>query len=128
MTDTNLAKRMERSPEPVEQKRETVAPPVDVYENGDELLIVADVPGATPDGIDVRLEKGQLTIEAKRTEDTPRTPVSTEYRPRDYLRIFSVPQGIDASKIDAQLASGVLRLRLPKSEALKPRRIEVRRG
>ena len=128
MTDTNLAKRMERSAEPVEQKRETVAPPVDVYENGDELLLVADVPGATPDGIDVRLEKGQLTIEAKRTEDTPRTPVSTEVRPRDYLRVFSVPQGIDASKIDAQLAAGVLRLRLPKSEALKPRRIEVRRG
>lgn len=128
MTDTNLAKRMERSAEPVEQKRETVAPPVDVYENGDELLLVADVPGATPDGIDVRLEKGQLTIEAKRSEDTQRTPVSTEYRPRDYLRIFSVPQGIDASKIDAQLAAGVLRLRLPKSEALKPRRIEVRRG
>jgi len=42
--------------------------------------------------------------------------------------VFSVPQGIDASKIDAQLTAGVLRLRLPKSESLKPRRIEVKQG
>jgi HSP20 family molecular chaperone IbpA len=41
---------------------------------------------------------------------------------------FSVPQGIDASKIDAQLSAGVLRLRLPKSDAVKPRRIEVKAG
>jgi HSP20 family molecular chaperone IbpA len=101
---------------------------VDVYENGDELLLVADVPGATHDGIDVQLDKGQLTIHAKRNEETTGAPVATEYRPRDYLRVFSVPQGVDASKIDAQLSAGVLHLRLPKSESLKPRRIEVKQG
>jgi len=128
MADTNLAKRSERPAEPVQQQRETVVPPVDVYENGDELLLVADVPGASHDGIDVQLEKGQLTILARRSDEAPKTPVSTEYRPRDYFRAFSVPQGIDASKIDAQLTAGVLRLHLPKSESLKPRRIEVKQG
>ena len=126
--DTNLAKRADHSPAPMQEQRESVTPPVDVYENGDELLLVADVPGATPDGIDVHLDKGQLTIRAKRSQDATGTPVATEYRPRDYYRVFSVPHGIEASKIDAQLSGGVLRLRLPKSESLKPRRIEVMQG
>jgi HSP20 family molecular chaperone IbpA len=101
---------------------------VDVYENADELLVVADVPGASPDGIDVQLQKGQLAILARRGGETTGTPLATEYRSRDYFRVFSVPHGIDASKIDAQLTAGVLRLRLPKSESLKPRRIEVKQG
>lgn len=128
INNTNLARRQEGSVEPVQEQRETVAPPVDVYENGDELLLVADVPGATHDGIDVHLDKGQLTIHAKRKEETTGGPIATEFRPRDYFRVFSVPQGIDASKIDAQLSAGVLHLRLPKSESLKPRRIEVKQG
>jgi HSP20 family molecular chaperone IbpA len=124
---THLAKHATRSAEPV-QYHDTVAPPVDVYENADELLVVADVPGASRDAIDVQLEKGQLTILARRGGETTGTPVATEYRARDYFRVFSVPQGIDASRIDAQLTAGVLRLRLPKSESLKPRRIEVKQG
>ncbi len=124
---THLAQRAIRSAEPVHH-HDTVAPAVDVYENDDELLVVADVPGASHDGIDVQLEKGLLTILARRADETTAAPVATEYRPRDYYRVFSVPQGIDASKIDAQLTAGVLRLRLPKSESLKPRRIEVKLG
>jgi HSP20 family protein len=110
------------------QQRDAVAPVVDVYENVDELLLLVDVPGATNDGIDVQLDKGQLTILAKRREDAPGLVLAAEYRSCDYLRVFSVPQGIDPSKIDAQLSGGVLRLRLPKSESVKPRRIEVRQG
>jgi HSP20 family protein len=124
---THLAKQTTRSAEPV-QHQDTIAPTVDVYENADELLVVADVPGASHDGIDVQLEKGQLTIFARRGGENTGTPVATEYRSRDYFRVFSVPQGIDASKIDAQLNAGVLSLRLPKSESLKPRRIEVKQG
>jgi HSP20 family protein len=125
--DTHLSRRQNGSAELVQQ-REAVAPPVDVYENGDELLLIADVPGAVHDGIDVQLEKGQLTIHAKRVDETAGILVAAEYRSRDYFRVFSVPQGIDASKIDAQLTAGVLRLRLPKSESLKSRRIEVKQG
>jgi HSP20 family protein len=110
------------------QQRDAIAPVVDVYENVDELLLLVDVPGATNDGIDVQLDKGQLTILAKRREDAPGSLLAAEYRSCDYMRVFSVPQGIDPSKIDAQLSGGVLRLRLPKSEAVKPRRIEVKQG
>jgi HSP20 family molecular chaperone IbpA len=124
---THLAKHATRSAEPV-QHHDTIAPPVDVYENADELLVVADVPGASHDGIDVQLEKGQLTILARRGGESTGTPLATEYRSRDYFRVFSVPQGIDASKIGAQFTAGVLHLHLPKSESLKPRRIEVKQG
>jgi len=110
------------------QEREAIAPFVDVYENVDELLLLVDVPGATNDGIDVQLDKGQLTILAKRHEDAAGSLLAGEYRACDYLRVFAVPQGIDPSKIDAQLSGGILRLRLPKSESVKPRRIEVKQG
>jgi HSP20 family molecular chaperone IbpA len=110
------------------QQHEAVAPAVDVYENPDELLLLVDVPGATNEGIDVQLDKGQLTILAKRNQDAPGALLTGEYRIRDYLRVFSVPQGIDPAKIDAQLGGGVLRLRLPKADSVKPRRIEVKQG
>jgi len=127
MTSSNLAKRRDDSVEPVRQ-RPTVAPFVDVYENTDELLLVADVPGATQEGVEIQFDKGQLTIQARRSDETTGSPIASEYRPCDYFRVFSVPSGIDASKINAQLNAGVLRLRLPKSEALKPRRIEVKKA
>jgi HSP20 family protein len=102
-------------------RRPAVPPPVDIYENADEILVVADVPGARSDSIMVRVEKNELYLHARREEENgPRTA--------DYARTFLVPQGIDAGKISADMNGGVLRIHLPKSEALKPRRIEVRPG
>jgi HSP20 family molecular chaperone IbpA len=124
-TGSKMTKYDERAPERVQQ-RVTVTPRVDVYENANELLLVADIPGATKESVSIQLDKGQLTIEASRREDKVGSPLVAEYRAIDYARVFAIPQGIDGSKIDAQLSGGVLRLRLPKSEALKPRRIEVR--
>jgi HSP20 family molecular chaperone IbpA len=123
---TDLANRSNARVEAVQQ-RQTVAPAVDVYENSEELLLLVDVPGATNDGIDVQLDKGQLTISAKRG-DAGGSLLAGEYRTSDYFRVFSVPQGIDATKIDAQLGGGVLRLKLPKADSVKPRRIEVKQG
>src|SRR4051794_4114303 len=79
--------------------RATVTPPVDVFENADELLVLSDVPGATNGSINVQLVNGELLIEARRDEEAPGTPVAAEYRPSNYARSFVVPQGIDASKI-----------------------------
>ena len=124
---TDLVNRAHGNVEAVQQ-REAAPPVVDVYENVDELLLLVDVPGVTNDGIDVQLDKAQLTIRAKRQEESPGALVAAEYRANDYLRVFTVPSGIDPAKIDAQLSGGVLRLRLPKSESIKPRRIEVRQG
>lgn len=108
------------------QQRARVAPLVDVYENADELLLVADLPGAVKESVNVQLEKGRLTIEARRRDEAPGAHLlDAEHEPVDYYRVFAVPTGIDPAKIDAKLQAGVLRVRLPKADALRPRRIAV---
>src|ERR1043166_3685404 len=106
-TETNLQKRAEDRPEKLQQ-RPTATPAVDVFENKEELLIFADLPGVDRDDLTVSLEKNQLTLRGKRN-----VAGSTF----DYARTFVVPNGIDADQISAELKLGVLTLRLPKSAA-----------
>ena len=124
----DLSKRSERNVSERVQQRPVVAPLVDVYENRDELLLIADVPGAAKDSIQVHLANGKLTLEARRSQAPSGALVATESRACDYQRVFSVPDGIDPTKIEARFTSGVLRVRLPKSELLRPRRIEIKAG
>ena len=102
-------------------------PNVDIVEQNDELLVVADVPGANPESIDVRFEDGMLEIQATvpPRECDGHTCLLREYDVGDYYRSFQVSEAIDAGKISAQYADGVLTLHLPKAEALKPRKIAV---
>jgi HSP20 family molecular chaperone IbpA len=115
----------------MEQHRDDVVrrcfrPRTDVFENETEYLVVADVPGVATDAIDVRFEDGELTIEARRTDDTRGTALATESGPGDYRRAFALPEGVDADKIDASLANGILSVHVPKSAAKRARRIDVR--
>ncbi len=103
------------------RQRETVAPLVDIYENNDELLVVADLPGVVSEGLAIRVEKDQLSIEAHHDENQAQFTSQ-----RDYARTFLVPSGIDAEKINAELKNGILTLHLPKSAKIKPRLIEVK--
>ena len=103
-------------------------PNVDILEKADELIVLADVPGATGEDIDIGFEDGTLTIHAR---VNPRQEEDTEYVVReygvgDYHRTFQVSEAIDAGKITADYADGVLTLHLPKAESTKPRKIEVR--
>jgi HSP20 family molecular chaperone IbpA len=122
-----LEKYEDKTPERVQQ-RAWVAPRVDIYENEDEVLLVADVPGVDKDGLTIDLDKDQLTLEGHVKEQAPGEALGREFQPVDYRRSFIVPSGIDASKITAELKNGVLTLHLTKSEALKPRQIVVRAG
>jgi HSP20 family protein len=102
-------------------------PNVDILERADELLLLADIPGASADGIDIRFEDGTLSLHAK---VNPRQEQDTayllqEYGVGDYYRNFRMSEAIDASKITAEYTDGVLTLHLPKSEAVKPRKIKV---
>jgi HSP20 family molecular chaperone IbpA len=106
-----------------------VAPACDVYENADELLVAADLPGVASDALDISFEKGELTIVARRQTLPQRAAfLGSEFRDCEFRRRFAVPAGIDASKIKAEIRSGVLMLHLPKSDALKPRQIAVQAG
>lgn len=111
--------------EPLSQ-RPTVAPAVDIYENADEVLLVADLPGVNKDAITINLEKGLLTLEARRAKAPEGSVLAAEFRSLDYRRAFTVPQGINAEGINAEVSGGVLRVHLPKQAALRPRQIQVK--
>jgi HSP20 family molecular chaperone IbpA len=124
-TETTMQKRYNEAAEGIEQ-RPAVAPPVDIYENADELLVIADLPGVAKEELRVHLEKNQLRIEGRRADVGEGDALAAEYRPVDFRRTFAVPQGIDADRIHAELSQGVLQLHLPKAAAVKPRQIAVK--
>ncbi len=124
-TNETLQKREPSTPERV-QERPSVKPRVDIYENDRELLVVADLPGVGKDELRIHLEKDQLTIEGSRKEEKHGNPLAHEFREVDYARAFTVPQGIDHDKIEADLKQGVLYLHLPKEEGLRPRQIQIK--
>lgn len=102
-------------------------PNVDIVEKADELIVRADVPGATAEGIDVKFEDGTLAIHAKvppRNQDVDF--LVKEYGVGDFYREFRVNETVDVARITAELADGVLTLHLPKIEAAKPRKIPVK--
>jgi len=122
---TSMERRRSEAPEKF-QDRPAVAPPVDVYENQEEVLLVADIPGVEKEDLTIDYEKGQLTIGGRRREIEGKQRVSAEFRMADYLRTFLVPPGIDTDKIAADLRDGVLSVHLPKHESTKPKQIKVK--
>ena len=123
----NLTKRDNQQLENV-GGRPVVAPSFDIYENKDELLLIADMPGVDEGDLKISLDKEELTIEGRQGDESTGTAFARELRPVDYRRSFVVPQGINREAVTADLKGGVLRLHLPKSAAAKPRRIEVKAG
>ncbi len=129
MANETMTKPTANEPSQAEQTRSGYffRPNVDIVERPDELLMAADVPGASPDHVDIRFEDGMLTIHAQvpaRNENVDF--LVQEYGVGDYYRTFRVAETIDASKISAEYADGVLTLHLPKAEAAKPRKISVK--
>jgi HSP20 family protein len=106
--------------------RPTSAPAVDVYENDEEILVVADMPGARSDSVTVKLEKEELLITARRDGDASGQLLAGGRRDGEYRRTFLIPRGVDATRISAEMSQGVLKVHLPKSEAVKPRVIQVK--
>jgi HSP20 family protein len=101
-------------------------PNVDIFELPDQLVVQADVPGAKNDQIDIQFEDGSLIIHVRvPTRQEQDNYWRQEYGVGDFYRTFRVSEQIDASRISAEYADGVLTLHLPKVEAVKPRKIKV---
>ncbi len=102
-------------------------PAVDIVETADELRVLADVPGANPESIDINFERGVLTIHAKIEARQPEgtTYLLREYGVGDYYRAFEVTENVNGERISAEYRDGVLMLRLPKAEKAKARKVEV---
>lgn len=104
----------------------SAAPAVDIYENDNEILVHADMPGVKKEDIRVDIDNGTLSVSGVRRFDTHGVATWEEFSDLEYLRRFSIPQTIDIDQVNAELKEGVLKLHLPKSEAAKPRMIEIK--
>ena len=102
-------------------------PYVDIFETEDSITLLADLPGVTAGDLDIDLHDDTLTIVGNiNSEPGPdETSLLLEYETGKYVRKFTLSELIDQAKIKAELTDGVLRLKLPKVEKAKPRKIAV---
>jgi len=103
----------------------TAIPAVDIYENENEIMLLADMPGVIKEDVSVNMDNGTLSLSGIRKIETSGSSIWEEFSDVEYVRSFSVPQTIEMERVEAELKDGVLKLHLPKSEAAKPRQIEI---
>jgi HSP20 family protein len=115
---------------PAEVARNAAIPPVDIVEDDSGITVFADLPGVSRDKLNVRIDGDSLTIEGEAVVGAPREmeQVYSEVRMPYYRRGFTLSRELDASKVEAVMKDGVLKLHIPKLEEAKPRRITVKAG
>ncbi len=125
----DIAKRTEGEVVSAEEKAERyIRPRTSVYEMDNAVRIIMDVPGVSKDNLDINFNRGELTITGRR-EIWDRENLKSCYCERfdgHYRRVFALDNTLNANKIDAKLAQGVLELTIPKVEAVKPKKIEIK--
>ena len=122
-----LSEREEAKPVPATEVR----PPIDVVEDESGITLSADLPGLAKDRLQVRVDGDALMVEGEASLDVPTgtEPVYAEVPPLIvYRRSFTLSRELDGTRVNASLKDGVLTLRIPKTEAAKPRRIDVNVG
>ena len=108
-----------------------VAPPVDIYEEKDAIVVHVELPGVKPEDVKVSVENDVLTVSGTRKLANAEKKDGYHRVERWYggfTRSFALPKTIDGDKVEAGLDAGVLTVRIPKRTAPEPRRIEVRTG
>jgi HSP20 family protein len=102
-------------------------PPTDIFETGDALKIVMEIPGVVKDAVDLKIENDVLSVEGRiETENySGLQPLYTEYSIGHFARSFTLPRQVDPQNITAQLQDGVLTLTLNKRPETKPHRIAI---
>lgn len=125
MNDTRNIARREAAP-----TQAALMPPVDVVEDATGITLYADLPGVSRDKLDLQVEGDTVTIEGEINLSVPEgmAPSYAEVNLSRYRRVFTLSKELDPAKVSAELANGVLKLRIPKAEHAKPRRIEIQTG
>jgi HSP20 family protein len=123
-----------RSPDGSESKQAAsrygttaLTPPVDVVEDSGGITLYADLPGVSREKLNLHVEAQTLTIEAESNLTVPEglKTSHTEVGLGRFRRVFTLSKELDTEKVSAELAQGVLKLRIPKADHAKPRRIDV---
>jgi HSP20 family molecular chaperone IbpA len=108
-----------------ERSTRTVSPPVDIFETDRAYVLLADMPGVGPDGLEVVAERNTLTIRG-RVARQETIPDYQEFELADYYRAFTLTEDLEIEGIAAALRDGVLRVEIPKSPRVQPKKIPVR--
>jgi HSP20 family protein len=104
-------------------------PACDIYEDGEEIVVRAELAGVEPGDVELRFENGVLTLKGERKlemEDRRENYHRLELSYGTFTRAFSMPATIDAEKIRAESKQGVLHIHLPKKPEAKPKSIQVK--
>ena len=105
-----------------------LAPAADVTESEAEYRVLMDLPGIYPNAIQLRVEKDTLTVQVDRKQPQPSAGETVHRSERafgTFFRSFTLPTGVDASRVEAAYTQGVLAVKLPKREEAKARAITV---
>ena len=106
----------------------TWAPPVDIYETDNSLVLKADLPGIDPKNVDIRVENGVLYLKGERKFEKEEKKENYHRIERSYgafTRSFALPNSIDADHVTAEYKSGQLILTMPKREEAKPKAVKI---
>jgi HSP20 family protein len=107
------------------------APALDLYENGDELVVRAELPGMKKDEIEISLHQGSLVISGERKVESQDQNGETSRSERffgRFQRALELPKPVDSGNVTASYKDGILTVRLPKTEESKPKQIQVKAG
>jgi HSP20 family protein len=116
------------SPEASSSPSVAWVPRVDIHEEKDRFVVLADVPGVEPKDIDITAENGVLTVRGERRAEKRETENGYERVERvsgAFLRRFTLPEGANTDSIKAKQTNGVLEVTIPKTPAVQPRRISI---
>jgi HSP20 family protein len=103
--------------------------PMDAWREGDRFVVEFDLPGVSPESIDLDVERNVLTVRAERVARNGDWEMLASERPRGlFSRQLVLGDNLDLDRIEAGYDAGVLRLTIPVAEKAKPRKIEVTRG
>jgi HSP20 family protein len=106
-------------------------PAIDIYERRDAYLVAVEIPGATPDEIEITFQDGLLTIQGDRhvaTEASAEQVHRSERQHGAFRRSITMPRDVEADKIEASAQDGVLEIMVPKPREVRGKRIQVRPG
>jgi HSP20 family molecular chaperone IbpA len=103
-------------------------PPVDIFEDAHGIVVIAEMPGVSKDGLNVQADRNNLSIEGNVTIDMPAgmEAVYADVQSTRYVRTFALSGELETDAIDASLKDGVLTIRIPKRSEYRPRKVEVR--
>lgn len=117
----------DRGTEEEEAPRFVFTPPIDIYEDEEGLVLLADLPGVSVKSLELQVQDNRLTLLGRVTSPVSEDadPRYREYHVGDFLRSFILSDEVDHERIGASLTNGVLRVRLPKIQKAPARRIEI---